>query len=99
MPSKKKPKAKKSTNNASPRRAANPRGNSQQLSDSLARQVARRRLTYDQAAKVQQKQDSIAMSKRKVNRTVRPSSQGLPTLRASGAAKYRLNRSGNIKRY
>ncbi len=82
-----------------PAKAKNPRGKSQQLSDKLARQVAKGKMTYSEARKAQRKQDSVAMSKKTVTRKTRSSSQNLPSKRRKSPAKYKLDRKGDIKRY
>jgi hypothetical protein len=91
MPDPKKDKAKKKS--AIPHRG-------QQLSDKLASQVAKKRLTYEQASEMQKSQDSAYMSKsHKVGTKTRGSSQNLPSKRKYKDASYKIDKSGNMKAY
>lgn len=81
-------------------KADNPRANTQQLSDRLAKRVASGRMSYDDARKAQNSQDSKRMSQaRKVGTQTQGSSQNTVSKRTYKDAKYKLDNNGNIKAY
>ena len=72
----------------------------QQISDKLVREVSGGKMSYRQAMKKQRKSDSTSMvNNTKVNKTVRTSSQGLPTKRKAVKARHKRDNKGNIKAY
>ena len=102
MSSKKKtdPKKKKATKKKTSAYDKSSHSKSQQISDKLARKVARGEMSYSQARRRQRKADSTTMAtKKKVNKTVRTSSEGLPTKRKGVKARYKRDKHGNVVAY
>lgn len=71
----------------------------QQLSDSLARSVSKGKMTYAEARKLQKERDDKVGKTKKVYKTVRTASKGLPSKRKSSKARFRIDRNGNKVAY
>jgi hypothetical protein len=72
----------------------------QQISDARARAVAKGKMTWNEARKQQRAQDSTTMVTRtKVGKKVRSSSENLPSKRKYTKAKHKRDNKGNIVAY
>lgn len=76
----------------------------QQLSDKLAQKVAQRKMTYEQASKVQKSQDSTYAAKHKQIKTGGDTARGATgnTVKTASKwkdAKYKVDKHGNTKAY
>ena len=72
----------------------------QQISDARARQVAKGKMTWNEARKQQRAQDSTKMvTIKKVGTKVSGSSENLPSKRKYKKAQFKRDNKGNVKAY